>query len=76
MPQSLTSSFDLMMADLSSFEDVFSFDDGYTYPSKVIDTVISNRRRLGGKLFLDRLLGLLHVEHGLTTALLMPTEMR
>ena len=49
------------MADLESFDDLFSFDTGYEYDVKTIEAIKQNRRELENELFFDRLLKLLEL---------------
>ncbi|KAI9778169.1 MAG: hypothetical protein M1816_004253 [Peltula sp. TS41687] len=51
------------MADFTRFDDIFSFDPGYAYDAGTNEEIVFNRRSLGGKLFFDRLLELLHIDH-------------
>ena len=49
------------MADLESFDDLFSFDSEYEYDVETIGTIQQNRRELENELFFDRLLKLLQL---------------
>lgn len=61
------------MADFYSFDEVYSFDKEYAYPIRVSDQILFNRRNLEGKLFFDRLLALLHIEHGIIFSMVYPS---
>ncbi|KAJ5396759.1 hypothetical protein N7509_004872 [Penicillium cosmopolitanum] len=50
------------MAQWEKFDHIFSFNKKYSYDSKTVDQIISNRRSLEGQLFADRLLGLLGIK--------------
>lgn len=52
------------MAQWEKFDYIFSFNKKYSYDSKTVDQIISNRRSLEGQLFADRLLGLLGIKGG------------
>lgn len=52
------------MVDISRFDEIFSLDPEYTYPGKTNDEIVFHRGSLGGKLFFDRLLELLHIDRG------------
>lgn len=52
------------MAQWEKFDHIFNFNKKYSYDSKTVDQIISNRRSLEGQLFADRLLGLLGIKGG------------
>ncbi|KAF7716985.1 Uncharacterized protein PECH_003204 [Penicillium ucsense] len=45
------------MAQWENFNDIFHFNKKFSYDSKVVDQIISNRKALENQLFADRLLG-------------------
>lgn len=52
------------MAQWEDFNLIFSFNKKYSYDSKTVDQIVSNRRALENRLFADRLLGLLGIKGG------------
>lgn len=64
-----------IMAQWEKFDHIFSFNKKYSYDSKTVDQIISNRRSLEGQLFADRLLGLLGIKGG-TSSVCSPVYSR
>ena len=52
------------MLDIYDFDSVFSFDPNHSYSAATVTQIQGNRKKLGGKLFVDRLFGVLGVEGG------------
>lgn len=52
------------MAQWEDFSHIFSFNKKYSYDTKVVDQIISNRKALENQLFADRLLGLAGIKGG------------
>lgn len=52
------------MAPWENFEVTYDFNKDFSYDTKLVDQIISNRRSLDNQLFIDRLLGLLGVKSG------------
>jgi len=47
---------------MEDFDTIYYFDKNYSYDSKSVELIVSNRRSLEGQLFIDRLLALLDVK--------------
>lgn len=56
------------MAQWEDFNQIFSFNKKYSYDSKTVDQIVSNRHALENRLFADRLLGLLGIKGGMVSA--------
>jgi Nuclear pore complex assembly len=54
------------MSSWESFDLTFQFNRDLTYDKKLIDRINGNRRSLENQLFIDRLLGLMGVQAGMT----------
>ena len=52
------------MLDIYNFDNVFSFNPNHSYAAITVTQIQGNRKKLGGKLFVDRLFGVLGVEGG------------
>ena len=52
------------MLDIYNFDNVFSFNPNHSYAATTVTQIQGNRKKLGGKLFVDRLFGVLGVEGG------------
>ena len=50
------------MLDIYSFDDVFSFNPVHSYPAATVTLIQGNRKKLGGRLFVERLFGVLGVD--------------
>ncbi|KAI9894176.1 MAG: hypothetical protein M1814_004030 [Vezdaea aestivalis] len=52
------------MAEIGDFEEVFSFNPNYTYDQSAVRQIVTHRKELGNKLFLDRLFEAVGIEQG------------
>lgn len=55
------------MAQWEDFSHIFSFNKKFSYDTKVVDQIISNRKALENQLFADRLLALAGIKGGTAT---------